>query len=142
MILASVAGAIGALGSSSLGLGISRACVGFGTAAVVPVANSILGQIFDGPVKASRISIFNLGLFLGGVAGFATGIAVGFPAVVVAIAIPGLVLSILITMLPVPQTHEVRSAAASGEILGSPFAYVAAMISRFFRDARRLLAIP
>ena len=53
-----------------------------------------------------------------------------------------LVLSIAIMTLPIPQTHAIRSAAASGEILGSPLAYVGSMIRRFFRDARRLLAIP
>ena len=72
-MLASVAGAAGALASSYFGLALSRALVGFGTAAVVPVANSILGQIFEGPKKASRMAIFNLGLFLGGVVGFAVG---------------------------------------------------------------------
>jgi MFS family permease len=54
-------------------LAVSRAAIGFGTAAIVPVANSILGQLFDGPVKASRIAVFNLGLFFGGVAGSRPG---------------------------------------------------------------------
>src|SRR5688500_2450072 len=39
MLLASVAGAAGALGDRYLGLAASRALVGLGTAAVVPVAN-------------------------------------------------------------------------------------------------------
>src|SRR5262245_8731123 len=90
IVLASLAGAAGAIGHSFWGLAASRACVGLGTAAVVPVANSILGQIFEGPLKASRLSIFNLGLFLGGVTGFAAGIALGFPVVVIALAAPGL----------------------------------------------------
>jgi MFS family permease len=105
MVLASVAGAAGALGHSYVGLSVSRALVGFGTAAVVPVANSILSEIFEGPNKASRLSIFNLGLFLGGVTGFAVGIALGFPLVVIVLAIPGVVLAGLLTGLPVPAHH-------------------------------------
>src|SRR4051812_19751302 len=87
MVLASLAGAVGALGHSYTGLALSRACVGLGTAAVVPVANSILGEIFEGPRKASRMSLFNLGLFIGGVVGFAVGNALGFPLVVVVLAV-------------------------------------------------------
>ncbi|HEY0189772.1 MAG TPA: MFS transporter [Kofleriaceae bacterium] len=103
MMLASVAGAAGALGDSYIGLSLSRALVGLGTAAVVPVANSILSEIFEGPRKASRLSIFNLGLFLGGVAGFAVGIALGFPLVVIVLAVPGVVLSLALAGLPVPS---------------------------------------
>jgi MFS family permease len=102
VVLASVAGVVGALGHSYTGLAVSRACVGLGTAAVVPVANSILSQIFEGPSKASRLSIFNLGLFLGGVAGFAAGDAFGFPAVVIVLGIPGIALAVMIAALPVP----------------------------------------
>src|SRR6185436_20029619 len=93
MVLASIAGAAGALGHSYGGLAVSRALVGLGTAAVVPVANSILSQIYEGPSKASRLSIFNLGLFLGGVVGFVAGSALGFPLVVVVLAAPGLMLA-------------------------------------------------
>src|SRR5262245_13340633 len=82
---ARLAAAAGATAHGYWDLAASRACVGLGTAAVVPVANSILGEIFEGPHKASRLSIFNLGLFLGGVAGFAVGTALGFPVVVVAL---------------------------------------------------------
>ena len=39
------------------------------------------------------MSIFNLGLFFGGAPGFAVGIAVGFPLVVIVLAIPGIVLA-------------------------------------------------
>src|SRR5215470_1958104 len=60
MVIASLAGAAGAIGHSYGWLAASRACVGLGTAAVVPVANSILGEVFEGPRKASRMSLFNL----------------------------------------------------------------------------------
>ena len=71
----------------------SRAAIGFGTAAVVPVANSILGQIYDGPRKASRMAIFNLGLLVGGVIGLGAGAAFGFPNVVVVLAVPGIAIA-------------------------------------------------
>ncbi|HEY5928570.1 MAG TPA: MFS transporter [Kofleriaceae bacterium] len=102
MLLASVAGAAGALAQNTTQLAVSRALLGFGTAAVVPVANSILGQLYEGPHKASRMAIFNLGLLLGGVAGFGVGAIAGFPAVVVILAVPGVVLSLVLLALPVP----------------------------------------
>ena len=131
MVIASLAGAAGALTSTYWGLAVSRAFVGFGTAAVVPVANSILGQIYEGPRKASRMSIFNLGLFLGGVSGFAVGIAVGFPLVVIVLAIPGIVLAALIAALPVDA--ESPDAATSLRI---PQA-----VDVFLADAKILLKI-
>jgi len=45
----------------------------------VPSANSILGQLYDGPTKASRMAIFNLGLLFGGMAGFGVGLSRDFP---------------------------------------------------------------
>jgi len=134
IVFASLAGAAGALGHSYGGLAVSRACVGFGTAAVVPVANSILGQIFDGPHKASRLSIFNLGLFLGGVTGFAAGSALGFPVVVVALAAPGLVLAGLIARLPVPVHVDPPPPIPW-------WRYLAQFATRFAGEARGLLRI-
>lgn len=134
VVLASVAGAMGAIGHSYLGLAASRALVGLGTAAVVPVANSILSQLYDGPHKASRLSIFNLGLFLGGVAGFAAGIVCGFPLVVLVLAAPGIVLAAVIGSLPVPAHHEPPPDIAW-------WRYLAQFITRFFGEARALLGI-
>jgi MFS family permease len=138
VVLASVAGALGAIGDNFTTLSISRAVVGFGTAAVVPVANSILGQLFDGPQKASRLAVFNLGLFLGGVVGFATGIALGFPLVVIALAAPGLVLAALVAKLPIAAPPPV--ATATGPRVSGP-RYLARMLIRFVRDATVLLRI-
>lgn len=137
MLLAGAAGAAGAIGESYLGLAASRALVGLGTAAVVPVANSILGQLYDGPAKASRLAIFNLGLFLGGVAGFGAGMSLGFPVVVVALAVPGAVLSVIVLALPVPP-HELERSAASG----ARHVSLLAMARTFAADARVLLRIP
>jgi MFS family permease len=134
MVLASLAGAAGALGRSYGGLAVSRACVGLGTAAVVPVANSILGQIFDGPHKASRLSIFNLGLFLGGVTGFAAGSAFGFPLVVIVLAIPGLLLAGSMGGLPVPAHAEPPPSIPW-------WRYLAQFITRFTGEVRVLLRI-
>ena len=136
--LASIAGALGAIGNSFTTLSISRAVVGFGTAAVVPVANSILGQLFDGPQKASRLAVFNLGLFLGGVVGFATGIALGFPLVVLALAAPGLVLAALVAKLPIAAPPPVAMVANERV---SPLRYLGRMVKRFVADAIVLLRI-
>ena len=103
MLLASIAGAAGALAQNTTQLAISRALVGFGTAAVVPVANSILGQLYDGPRKASRLALFNLGILFGGLAGFGVGMVAGFPAVILVLAVPGVVISLLLLTLPVPK---------------------------------------
>ncbi len=134
IVLASVAGAAGALGHSYGMLALSRACVGLGTAAVVPVANSILAQIFEGPHKASRLSIFNLGLFLGGVTGFAAGMALGFPLVVIVLAAPGVVLAAMIAGLAVPPHREPPPDIAW-------WRYLAQFATRFIGEARVLLGI-
>ena len=131
MLLASVAGAAGALATNTTTLVLSRIVVGLGTAAVVPVANSILGQIYDGPRKASRMAIFNLGLLFGGIVGFVVGSQVGFPVVVVALAIPGAIVAIIVAMLPVPEHPGLPDAGMSfSQDLGG-----------FFESARILIRI-
>ncbi len=139
MLLASIAGAAGALAQNTTQLAVSRALVGFGTAAVVPVANSILGQLYEGPHKASRLVIFNLGLFLGGVAGFGIGAIAGFPAVVVVLAIPGVVLALVLLALPVPA-HRVQPAQAHLASTGS-LRYLARLGATFVAESRQLLRI-
>lgn len=110
LVLAAIASALGALASNMTELAVSRAAVGFGTAAVVPVANSILGQLYEGPHKASRIALFNLGLLFGGLLGFGAGLAVGFPAVVVVLAVPTLILALIVLVLPTPAHPAQRDA--------------------------------
>jgi predicted MFS family arabinose efflux permease len=80
------------------------------------------------------MSIFNLGLFLGGVAGFAVGIATGFPIVVIALAAPGLVLAAVIGGLPVPA-HATPPPAEPW------WRYLGRFVRRFAGEARALLAI-
>jgi predicted MFS family arabinose efflux permease len=135
VLLASLAGMAGAASGGFAGLAASRALVGLGTAAIVPLANSVLGQIFDGPVKASRIAIFNLGLFIGGAVGFKLGQALGFPNVVLAIGAPGAVLSIIITFLPVP-----RHPAPPTDVIPW-WRWVIRFVRDFGGEARRLLSI-
>jgi len=136
MLLASAASALGGLAGSVVTFSISRGFVGLGTAAVVPVANSILGQLYEGPAKASRMAIFNLGLLFGGAAGFLAGGALGFPAVVVVLAVPGLTLAVCILLLPAPR-HP-------GQLPGSRHSrpgYFSGLARGFAREARDLLRI-
>jgi MFS family permease len=134
MLLASVAGAAGALAQNTTQLAVSRALLGFGTAAVVPVANSILGQLYEGPRKASRMALFNLGLLFGGVAGFGVGAIAGFPAVVVVLAVPGIVVSLMLLALPIPahpSPHDKESLAL----------YLLHLGKMFFVESKQLLRI-
>lgn len=134
LVLASVAGALGAIGTSYVGLAASRAAVGLGTAAVVPVANSILAQLYEGPTKAARLSIFNLGLFLGGVVGFESGVLTGFPLVVIVLAVPGVALGLVLLRLPVPA-HAAPPPDARW------WTYLARFTRRFAVEARELVRI-
>ncbi len=141
MVLASVAAMLGVIGESYVGLAVSRGLVGFGTAAVVPVANSILGQVFDGPKKASRMAVFNLGLFVGGVLGFLCGTLLGFPLVVIALAVPGVLLALVIIAVAIPQ-HAAAPTAIVVERSGARGDGLGAMLAGFIADAKVLLRIP
>lgn len=102
VLLASLASIAGAYTSGVVGLTASRLLVGLGTAAVVPVANSLIGELFDGPKKASSLTVFNLGLFLGGATGIVLGGAVGVSPTLLALGLAGVVIAIAIRSLPVP----------------------------------------
>lgn len=111
LLLAAAAGVAGPLGGSFWALLTSRALVGLGLAVVVPVANSILGELFDGDVKASRIAIFNLGLFIGGAVGFAGGDFAGYPWILYGCALPGFALALALARLPIaPHRRSVGTA--------------------------------
>lgn len=99
----------GVASAAADGLGMmlaSRALVGVGTAACVPVATSLLCEVFPPEEKARTVAIFNLGVFLGGGAGFAVGATLGFPGALIAMALPGFVLAILVWRLDVPAHRE------------------------------------
>jgi len=132
MIFASIAGALGALAYDTTTLVISRAALGLGTASVVPVANSILGQLYDGPKKASRMAIFNLGLLFGGAAGFFAGKQFGFPDVVIVVAIPGVVVALGLMLLAIPEHPG----------LPDPGTSLSQNLGGFWASAKQLLRIP
>ncbi|MEP6865353.1 MAG: MFS transporter [Deltaproteobacteria bacterium] len=132
MIFASIAGALGALAYDTTTLVISRAALGLGTASVVPVANSIIGQLYDGPRKSSRMAIFNLGLLFGGAAGFFAGRQFGFPNVVVVLAIPGVVVALGVMMLTIPEHPG----------LPDPGTSLSQNLGGFWASSKQLLRIP
>ncbi len=134
MIIAAFAGAAGALATNMTTLAISRGFVGLGTAAVVPVANSILGQIYDGPRKASRMALFNLGILFGGLLGFGVGLAAGFPVVVLVLAVPCLALGVTVLALPIPA----HPAQHDSEPL---FRYLIHLGRIFVEEGRQLMRI-
>lgn len=121
VLLASIAGLLGPLAGSYPALLVSRAFVGLGFAAIVPVSNSILGELFEGDVKASRIAIFNLGLFIGGAAGFAGGSSAGYPWILYGCALPGFLLTLGIWNLPIAPRRALAP-AASGNRTAAPSA--------------------
>jgi predicted MFS family arabinose efflux permease len=85
---------------------VSRALVGIGTAACVPVATSLLCEVFPPEDKARTVAIFNLGVFLGGGAGFAIGATLGFPGALIVMALPGFLLAVLVWRLDVPANRS------------------------------------
>lgn len=99
LVLWSAAGLAGALATDYRLVVASRVLVGLGTAAVVPVANAILGERYHGAHKALAMAIFNLGLFFGGAAGLGIGSGLGFPDGWVAIAVPGFALAVAVVAM-------------------------------------------
>ncbi|MBK9070318.1 MAG: MFS transporter [Myxococcales bacterium] len=106
--LASLALALGAIAPSPWLLLATRVIGGMSTAAVVPVANSILGELamsrgaLDGRGKARMLATFSLGLLFGAVAAFGLGTTLPYPWHLVAIGGLGLVVTLLLTTLDVP----------------------------------------
>src|SRR5690606_11833200 len=106
----------------------ARALCGVGTAACVPVANALLCDVFPAAEKARTVSIFNVGLFLGGAAGFGLGAWLGFPLGFIAMALPGFLLVPLIFRLDVPPRREITAPRISWRAFG--------------RDGLAILAVP
>ena len=69
LALACLGGAAAAVAPDFLTLGATRILVGLGTAAIVPVANSILAQVYPAPRRRAGSASFNLGMFVGGALG-------------------------------------------------------------------------
>jgi len=102
VLLWSGGAALAAVAPDIATLAIGRALTGLATAVVVPVANAIISEVVPTERKASVLAVFNLGLFVGGVAGFALGSKAGHPAAVIALAVPGIAVALLVARLDVP----------------------------------------
>ncbi len=142
LLLAAAAGIAGPLGDTFWALLISRALVGLGLAVVVPVANSILGELFAGDVKASRIAIFNLGLFVGGAVGLAGGDFAGYPWILYGCALPGFALALALYHLPIAPHRAAMGQAAPARGEGSAVATMLAQAREVLarRAFRRVMA--
>ncbi len=79
-----------------------RAVAGLGTGVLVPVANALLCDVFPESEKARTVSIFNVGLFLGGAAGFGIGAMFGYPLGVIIVAVPPILFGLLVAKVDVP----------------------------------------
>lgn len=90
-----------ALATSQGSMFLGRALAGLGTGALVPVANALLCDVFPREAKARTVSIFNVGLFLGGAAGFGIGL-LGHPLAIFVVALPGFGLAYLVAVVRVP----------------------------------------
>lgn len=71
-----------------------RLLAGLGSGALVPVGNALLCDVFPPERKARTVSIFNIGLVFGGVAGFGAGLA-GYPTGIWTVAVPPVFLALL-----------------------------------------------
>jgi MFS transporter, Spinster family, sphingosine-1-phosphate transporter len=98
----SVAAAFAAVAQSMEWFLAARALAGLGTAACVPVANALICDAFPPGATARAVSIFNLGLFLGGVVGVVGGEGLGFPIALWVVGVPGVLLAALIAAAPAP----------------------------------------
>lgn len=128
---AAVWSAAGLAAMAAQGMGsllAARMIAGAGTAACVPVANALLCDVFPPERKARTVSIFNLGLFVGGAAGYGIGAALGFPTGLLVVAAPGLALAVLVARLDVPPRRDPAERAAS--------------FAEFRRDAVTIARIP
>ena len=154
--LAGLAGCFGAFSTGAAMLAATRALVGIGCASIVPIANSILSQLFDGPKKASRIAVFNVGMFVGGGLGFAGGASPGYPWVLLIIGVPTLGVALVISRLRIPVAAAVDNASPtitmarvgaeipklSGKQPLRPLRYVWTAVVEAAQGAARVLRLP
>ena len=104
LVLWSISAVLSGLAVGFWSMTISRAMVGVGTAACVPVGIALLCQVFPEDTKARTVAIFNLGIFLGGAAGVGAGVIAGYPVGVFIMAVPGFLLAAMVLRLPVDHT--------------------------------------
>ncbi len=130
LAMAGAAGLAGALSNGLLMLVISRVFVGVGCAVIVPISNSVLSQLFDGPQKASRIAVFNLGMFVGGGVGFALGATPGYPTVLLLIGAPTIALALYLSRLAIPAVDVHADAQPLARGIGAVFIGVGRVMRR------------
>lgn len=134
LLLWSAAGVLGAVAGDYRLVLATRVLVGLGTAAVVPVANAILGERYQGGHKALAMAVFNLGLFFGGGVGLALGSGLGYRDGWIAIAAPGFLLAVAVrAMVDRPVTPTLPTAQAR-----QPWA---ARLAAFFDDTVAILRV-
>lgn len=144
MALGLVVWSLSALASAvATGLGtmlLARAMVGVGTATCVPLANALLSDVFPQQDKARTISIFNVGLFLGGAGGFAVGALMGFPLGFIVLALPGVALAVFVYTLDVPPRRPHAPAASLAELRSDMLEIVRIPTMRWLLVAAVLMA--
>lgn len=136
LALWSAAGLVSAIATDFHAVLAARIVVGIGTAAVVPVANAMIGERYAGRHKAFALAIFNLGLFFGGAAGFGVGAWLGYPGAWIAVAAPGFAVALGCLLLVVPPEDR---APAAGAAVGPT---VGARLRALVADTRAVLAVP
>lgn len=107
------------LGAYAFGLGsmlLSRALVGLGTAACVPVANAFLCDVFPRASKARSVAVFNLGLFVGGLAGVVLGTVAGFPLAFLVVGVPGFFVAAAVARLRIGGRPAPSAATVSADL--------------------------
>jgi MFS transporter, Spinster family, sphingosine-1-phosphate transporter len=117
LLLAGIAGVIGTFANGLPMLIASRIFVGIGCAVIVPISNSILSQLFEGPNKASRIAVFNLGMFIGGAVGVAGGDSLGYPWILLIIGAPTVVIALLVSQADIATAPRSSKAESSSSVV-------------------------
>lgn len=119
VVLWSFSALLAAIVETRWGLLGTRAAIGFGTAACVPVANAFICDYVPVQKKARAVAVFNLGLFLGGVSGPVLGEELGYPEAFYILGVPGLVIGALIALLRLPEKPRRAPETASEPLLHS-----------------------
>lgn len=136
VVLWSIAGMLGGIVDSYHAVLATRVLVGLGTAAVVPVANAMIGERYAGSHKAFAMAIFNLGLFVGGAAGFGLGGGLGYPTSWITIGVPGFAVACAVLMI---ASDRAAAPSAVARVVRVPFA---AQARSFVRDVGAVVAVP
>jgi len=139
IVIWSIAGILGGLADSYQAVLATRVLVGLGTAAVVPVANAMLGERYAGSHKAFALAIFNLGLFLGGAVGFGLGGALGYPDAWIAIGGPGFAVALAVLLIASDRADPTAAMPTATAIAAHS---LRARLASLVVDVRAVVAVP